>query len=308
MRIALSGGVGGAKLSFGLNRVVAPADLKIIVNTGDDFEHMGLHISPDLDTVCYTLAGLANPKTGWGLVDESWQFMQATERLGGPTWFQLGDRDLATHVLRTERLGLGHSLTEITGDFCRQLGLTCTILPMSDDPIRTVVDTKLGRLKFQDYFVRHHCEPVVEKISYDGIEQASANQAFFAYLSDAAATHIVLCPSNPFLSLDPILKMAGVEQAIRASKARVIAVSPIIGGTAVKGPAAKILQELGMQVSAYEIARYYQHLLDCIFIDKVDAHLKPAIEALGVEVVVSSILMKNDADRVRLAQEVLDWS
>ena len=308
MIIALSGGVGGAKLSFGLSQVVAPEDLKIIVNTGDDFEHMGLHVSPDIDTVCYTLARIANPKTGWGLVDETWKFMQASERLGGPTWFQLCDQDLATHVLRTERLRLGHRLSDITRDFAQHLGLTCAIIPMSDDPVRTEVESSIGRLKFQDYFVRHHCEPAVTKIIYQGIELALPSDSFTQALSDSRLKLIVFCPSNPFLSLDPILHLLGIAQKVRDSKAKVVAVSPIIGNAAVKGPAAKMLQELGMQVSAFEIARYYQDLLDYIFIDKTDAHLKPLIEALGVKVVVSSILMKDDADRIRLAREVIEHS
>jgi LPPG:FO 2-phospho-L-lactate transferase len=244
--IALSGGVGGAKLALGLSRVLPPGDLTVVANTGDDFEHLGLSISPDIDTLLYTLAGLDNPATGWGRRDESWNFMAALEALGGETWFRLGDRDLATHIERTRRLRAGESLSQITDDFRRRFGIAARILPMSDDPVRTRVKTKDGWLDFQPYFVRHRCEPVITAIEFAGAADARPQPELLAALADPALSAVIICPSNPFISIEPILALRGVRAALRDCAAPVVAVSPIIGGHAVKGPTAKMMQELGL--------------------------------------------------------------
>jgi len=306
MIVALAGGVGGAKLAFGLSRVLTPEQLTVIVNIGDDFEHLGLHVSPDLDTVMYTLAGIANPETGWGLAGESWAFIQAVERLGGPIWFRLGDRDMATHVLRKQALASGQSLSAITTAFCRQLGIDCTVLPASDDPVRTTVRTDTGTLAFQDYFVRLRCEPVVRGFSFDGAERARALPAALAALADPALQAILFCPSNPFVSIDPILAIPGLRPAIAAARVPKIAVSPIIGGAAVKGPAAKMMAELGHDVSALGVARYYRGLIDGLVLDDVDIALAPDVQALGLKVAVRPTLMRSDTDRIALARTVLE--
>ena len=300
MIVALAGGVGGAKLAAGLARALPPGELVIAVNTGDDFEHLGVHVSPDLDTVMYTLAGIANPETGWGRSDETWSFMAALERLGGPTWFRLGDRDLATNVERTRRLRAGEPLSEVTRDLCARLGVRHAVVPMSDDPVRTVVHTDRGALEFQHYFVRDRCEPRVERLEYRGAEAARPSAAFRAALERSAG--VVFCPSNPYLSIAPILAVPGVREAIAG---RAVAVSPIIGGRAVKGPAAKIMQELGVGASALEIARYYRGVVHTLVIDRSDAALAAPIEALGLRAAQEDTLMAGDADRERLARACL---
>jgi LPPG:FO 2-phospho-L-lactate transferase len=303
MIVALAGGVGGAKLAFGLAQVLPPERLSIIVNTGDDFEHLGLTVCPDLDTVMYTLAGLANPETGWGLAGETWNFMTAVERLGGPTWFRLGDRDIATHVTRTEALRSGKTLTDVTATLCAGLGIGCTVLPMSDDPVRTTVDTADGVLAFQDYFVRLRCEPAVRGFRFAGAERAKANPRALAALAQARA--IVLCPSNPFVSIGPMLAVAELDKAIRCARMPIVAVSPIIGGAAVKGPAAKMMHELGLDVSVVGVAAHYRKLVDTLVLDETDAALAPAVEAMGLCAPVMPTLMKSDADRIALARRVL---
>jgi LPPG:FO 2-phospho-L-lactate transferase len=305
MIVALAGGVGGAKMAFGLSRVLPPEQLTIIVNTADDFEHLGLHVAPDLDTVMYTLAGLANPETGWGLAGETWGFMSAIERLGGPSWFRLGDHDIATHVLRSERLRAGERLTEVTAELCAALGIRCAVLPMSDDPVRTMVETPTGILPFQEYFVHLKCEPAVRGFSFAGAATAKPSERALAALAQAEA--IVFCPSNPFVSVAPILAVAGLDKAIRTAKAPIVAVSPIIGGAAVKGPAAKMMLELGLDVSVVGIASHYRKLVDGLVLDEADAVLAPAVEATGLRASVMPTLMRNDADRIRLAQATLDW-
>jgi LPPG:FO 2-phospho-L-lactate transferase len=300
--VALAGGVGGAKLAHGLAQVLPPEDLTVIVNTGDDFEHLGLNISPDLDTVCYTLAGLANPVTGWGRANESWQVIENIEKLGGPTWFRLGDRDLGTHLERTSRLRHGETLSQITKAFCAAWGVGPTVLPMSDQPVHTIVDThEDGKLAFQDYFVRLHCEPRVLGFRFDGIEGAQPAPGVVEALQAAKA--LIVCPSNPWVSIDPILAVT----QLRSAKQRppVIAVSPIIGGQAVKGPAAKMYAELGIQPSALAVAKHYQGLLDGFVLDQVDADQENEIQALGIQTLVTDTLMKNLSDRVRVAEDVL---
>ena len=299
--VALAGGVGGAKLADGLAQLLSPEDLTVVVNTGDDFEHIGLYICPDLDTVCYTLAGLANPETGWGCRDETWQVFNNFERLGGPTWFRLGDKDLATHLERTRRLREGQPLSEVTRDFCHAWGVRPTILPMSDEPVRTIVDTvEYGELPFQEYFVHRKCEPRVKGFRFAGIESARPAPGVLKAIEQANA--IVLCPSNPWVSIDPILMIAGLRSALAAKK--VVAVSPIIGGKTVKGPAAKMFAELGIQPSALAVARHYGNLLSGFVLDNVDARLA---KELHLPTLVINTLMKTQADRCHLAQDVLHF-
>jgi LPPG:FO 2-phospho-L-lactate transferase len=300
--VALSGGIGGAKLVLGLSRVMAPSDLVVVANTGDDFEHLGLSISPDLDTLMYTLAGLDDPQRGWGRRDETWTFMAALERLGGETWFQLGDGDLATHIERTRRLTGGESLSVITADLFRRLGIAVRVLPMSDDVVRTRLRTSEGWLDFQDYFVRRRCAPEVRELAYDGAATAHAHPDVLAALRDPALRAVVLCPSNPHLSIEPILAVPGLHEAIARCNAPVVAVSSIIGGRAVKGPTAKMMAELGLPVSAAAVARRYGDLLDGYVIDHEDRH---AADALGIPVTVAHTLMVTLEDRERLAREVL---
>jgi LPPG:FO 2-phospho-L-lactate transferase len=300
--VALSGGIGGAKLALGLSRVLAPGDLTVIANSGDDFEHLGLAISPDIDTVMYTLAGLANPNTGWGRRDETWTFMNALCQLGGETWFQLGDGDLATHVERTRRLKAGETLSAITADFCCRLGITTKILPMSDDKVRTRVRTADGVLDFQDYFVGKHCEPVVEQIMFEGADTARALPEFLAALADPGLRAVIICPSNPFISIDPILALPKVRQALIDCQAPVIAVSPIIGGKAVKGPTAKMMIEMGLTPSAMVTAEHYHDLLDGYVLDNEDAEIS---HRLDLPTFPAQTLMVTLADREALARHVL---
>jgi LPPG:FO 2-phospho-L-lactate transferase len=307
MIVALAGGVGGAKLADGLARCVG-AELTVIGNTGDDFEHLGLHISPDLDTVMYTLAGIANPATGWGVTDETWSTLAQVARLGGPNWFKLGDRDLATHILRTQRLRRGDRLTDVTVDLCRALGVTARILPMSDDPVRTIVQSGAERYPFQDYFVRLQCVVPVTALHFEGAANAMPAPEVIATLSDPSLSAIILCPSNPYLSIDPILAVPGMPHLIEKAGAPVVAVSPIIGGAAVKGPAAKIMAELDVRPSVTGIAEHYRGLIDGLIIDTVDAALAPGIEALGIRVRTTPILMRDVDDRHRLAGECIAFA
>jgi LPPG:FO 2-phospho-L-lactate transferase len=303
--VGLAGGVGGARLARGLARI-AGTQLAMVVNTGDDFDHFALRICPDLDTVMYTLAGRANPETGWGVAGESWNFMTQMAELGGADWFRLGDRDLATHVLRTALLRDGETLTAVTATLAARLGIEVAILPMSDSAVRTRVQTAAGLLDFQDYFVRQHCEVPISGLRFDGAREAQASGAVIRAL--AAARVVVICPSNPFVSIDPILAVGDVRRRLQEHPAPVIAVSPIIGGKAVKGPAAKMMAELGHAVSSLTVAEKYRDLLDGIVIDEEDAHLAPAIEALGMSARVTRTLMPTPAESLRLAEEVLEFA
>ncbi len=304
MILALAGGVGGARMAAGLNRVLGK-DLTVVVNTGDDFEHLGLSISPDLDTVMYSLAGINNPLTGWGIAGETWEFMGMLERLGGETWFRLGDRDLAVHLERTRRLAAGESLSAVTAALCARLGIRGSVAPMSDQPVRTMVKSDLGELPFQDYFVRLQCEPVLRGLRFDGAPRARISPPFAAGLADAALAGVVICPSNPYLSIQPIREVPGVETSLRARRVPAIAVSPIVGGRAIKGPAAKIMRELGREPSALEIARYYLGLINGLVIDDADASLAPAIAGLGMQVLATRTIMDSTADAVALAHHCL---
>ena len=300
--LALSGGIGGAKLALGLYRVLSPEELTVVANTGDDFEHLGLSISPDIDTLLYTLGGIDNPELGWGRRSETWTFMAALEALGGETWFKLGDGDLATHVERTRRLAAGESLSKITDDFRRRLGISAQLLPMSDSRVRTRLRTDEGWLDFQDYFVRFRAAPVVREVAYAGDAEARANPDFLAALAGDDLELVVICPSNPFLSVDPILSLPRVREALRACRPPIVAVSPIIGGKAVKGPTAKIMAELGLPVDAAAVARHYEDILDVFIADEADAN---EVEDLGIPVRLARTLMSTIEDREDLARVVL---
>ncbi|MCZ6830768.1 MAG: 2-phospho-L-lactate transferase [Gammaproteobacteria bacterium] len=304
--LAISGGVGGAKLVLGLSRCLATGQLSIVANTGDDFRHHGLHISPDLDTVMYTLAALNDTERGWGLASESWNFLAALETLGGETWFRLGDRDLATHIQRSQLLAEGHTLSQVTRRLCQQLGVQYPLWPMSDDEVSTVVHTGEGALPFQHYFVRRQCEPAVTGFEFAGIDAARPQPDFMAQLASSDLSGVIICPSNPFVSVDPILGLPGVRQALRECKAPVIAVSPIVAGMAIKGPAAKMMAELGVPVTALAVAQHYQGVIDCFVVDESDAKLAASIEQLGMTVAVSSTIMKTLAEREALASAIIE--
>lgn len=300
---ALAGGVGGARMLDGFAALGMDENLTGIVNTADDFELWGLHISPDIDTVTYTLAGLANVEQGWGIAGDTRAALDAIARLGEDPWFQLGDQDIATHILRTQRLRAGETLAEITAGFATALGITTTLLPMSNDPVRTHIRTAEGWLDFQSYFVgRRHADDVLG-VRFDGIE--SANPAGGVVESIQTAEIVLVCPSNPVVSVDPILGVAGIREAIAGSNARVVCVSPIIGGKALKGPAANMLQQAGVEVSAAGVSAYYGDLVDIMVIDSKDAALQETIQAQGHDVIVLDTIMGDRADRARLASEIV---
>ena len=303
--LALCGGIGGAKLALGLYRHLAPGALSVAVNTGDDFEHLGLHISPDIDTVLYTLSGTDNPDTGWGRADETWTFMAALEALGGETWFRLGDGDLALHVERTRRLGAGESLSEVCAAFARRFGLDARILPMTGDPLRTVVHTPDGPLPFQHYFVRKRCEPRVTGVTFAGAEAARPNPEILRALADPALGAVVICPSNPYLSIDPILAVPGMRIALGACPAPVVAVSPLVGGRAVKGPTAKIMAELGVPVTNAAIATHYEGLIDGLVLDRAD---RAEAAEIAVPALVTETVMTSLEDRIALAAAALGFA
>jgi LPPG:FO 2-phospho-L-lactate transferase len=298
--VALSGGIGGAKLVLGLSRVLPADQLLVVANIGDDFEHLGLAISPDLDTLMYTLAGLDNPDLGWGRRDETWSFMAALAALGGETWFRLGDRDLALHVERTRRLRAGDSLTAITADFCRRLNVGPRLLPASDDPVRTYVSTEAGWLGFQDWFVRQRAMPAARDLRFEGAGRARAHHDVLTGLERAEV--VVICPSNPFISIDPILAIPGIRQTLLETGAPVVAVSPIIGGRAVKGPTAKMMGEFGLAVSARAVAEHYGELLDLYIADEKDAG---TLTGLSPRVILAQTLMTTPSEKEALARVVL---
>jgi LPPG:FO 2-phospho-L-lactate transferase len=303
--VALSGGIGGAKLALGLYRVLPPRALTVVCNTGDDFEHLGLTVCPDIDTVMYTLAGLSNRVLGWGRAGETWSFMEALAALGGETWFQLGDGDLATHVERTRRLAAGETLTDVTRAFARTLGIGADILPMSDAPVRTVVHTPGGPLPFQRYFVEQRCAPEVTGFTFEGAAGAIVPDPIAAALTDPGLAAVVICPSNPLISIDPILAVPGMREALRASPAPLVAISPIIAGRAVKGPTAKMLAELGLPTNSTAVAAHYGDLLDGFVIDTADAGEAAAI---GLPCLTTPTLMTTDAEKQALAERVLAFA
>jgi LPPG:FO 2-phospho-L-lactate transferase len=304
--VVLAGGVGGAKMVNGLAQHIAPENLFIIANTADDFEHLGLYVSPDLDTLMYTLAGLNNPQTGWGRENESWRTLEALAELGGPTWFKLGDKDLATHLLRTQWKRSGYPLSWITAQFCRRLGIGPTLAPMTDSPVRTIIHTEQGKLPFQEYFVRRQSQPIVQKIEFQGADKANINRNIISAIR--MADLIVFAPSNPLLSLDPILALPGMRRILSAAQTTKIAVSPIIGGQAVKGPAAKIMSELEMEVSPFGVAHYLKDLLTGFIFDNADEIHRQRIAGLGLNTLMTDTLMKSVQDQARLAQELLAFS
>ena len=300
--LALTGGVGGAKLALGLARILGPEQVAFLVNTGDDFRHFGLHISPDVDTLVYTLAGLSNRELGWGRQGETWRFMAALRTLGGETWFQLGDGDLAMHLLRTQMLKTGATLTEAIGTLSARLGVAHSILPMSDQPVRTIVRTEDGALPFQHYFVRDRCKPRATGFEFLGAEAAKPSSALATQLANCQG--VIICPSNPYVSIDPILAVSGMVEALQGCRAPIVAVSPIIGGAAIKGPTAKIMAELGVPSTADQVAEHYRHLIDGFLLDTQDAALHGA---LPMPTKVEPSVMATLEDRERLAQASLDF-
>ena len=305
--LALTGGVGGAKLALGLYHILPPEKLICLVNTADDFEYLGLNISPDLDSLMYALGNESNEEVGWGRRDESWQFKAAIEQYGVEPWFALGDRDLATHVLRTEALRKGDTLTEVTARLNLRLAVQCQVLPMTEMTVSTFVQTTLGELSFQDYFVRQKCEPAITDIRFAGIKEAKPNPAVMAALNKPLNI-IILCPSNPYVSMAPILKLPGLIDAIKANGAPVVAVSPIVGSQALKGPAAKMMHESGIAVKAAAVAQHYVNhypgLLSGFVLDSSDDEQLPAVQALGLKAASLPIIMLNLADRKTLASQL----
>ncbi len=308
MILALAGGVGGARLASGLAECSAPGTLMLVVNTGDDFVHYGLHISPDLDSVMYALADRNDEERGWGLRGETWRCMQALEKLGADAWFRLGDQDIATHLLRTTLLSDGASLTEATRALCQGFGLAHTIMPMSDQAVPTRIRTDEGLLDFQDYFVRRQCSPRILGMDYGAAACAQPSVAFQHGLQAPDLEAIVFCPSNPYLSIGPILELAGVRDGLRTRRVPAVAVSPIIGGSAVKGPLAKIITEQGMKVGPATIARYYAGLIDGLVIDLQDAACRSEIEDLGIRVCVAQTMMTDRQSRAALARQTVNFA
>lgn len=305
--IALSGGVGGAKLVLGLSNLLPPERLIVVTNTGDDFDHLGLRICPDTDTVLYTLAGLADPVRGWGRVDETWTFMKAVQEMDGEDWFNLGDGDLALHVLRTNRLHHGASLSEVIADIAGTLGIGAAIVPMSDQTIATMVNTPDGPLAFQHYFVRDRCEPPVTGFAFEGVEKAEPAPALISALNEGPDS-IIIAPSNPYVSVDPILAVPGLREQFRKCAVPIVAVSPIVGGDAIKGPAAKMMRELQLEASVLEIARHYRGFIDGLVIDEVDADLAEEIAGMGMVVEIAPTIMRDLNDRINLADFAVNFA
>lgn len=303
--LALAGGVGGAKLADGLQRVVGE-NLTVVVNTGDDFRLHDLYIAPDLDTVMYTLAGIADPVNGWGIAGDTYNNLDMISRYGGEDWFRLGDRDLATHLLRTQMLRSNYALTQATQHLAQALGVRAQILPMCNEPVATIVNTNAGELAFQEYFVHRRWQPVLKSYRFHGIDKARVTPEITNAIQNAHA--IIFCPSNPFVSIEPILSVKGMRELLQKTRVPKIAVSPIIGGEALKGPAGKIFQELGREPSAFEVARMYRGIIDRFVLDRVDETQAPAIKDLGMRVWVTDTIMRDEIERERLAREICEWA
>ncbi len=301
--LALAGGVGGAKLAHGLAMSLPAGALSVVVNTGDDFKLWGLHISPDIDTVMYTLAGLSNRAQGWGLEGDTTKGMEMLARYGVDSWFLLGDMDVSTHLLRTYLLSQGRTLTDITTQMSTSLGIQSAILPMCNEPVETFVQTGDGLLDFQTYFVAHRHADSVSGVVLKGIEEAQPTPEVLVAIKNAQA--VVLCPSNPFVSIGPVLKVPGLRNALAASSAPKVAVSPIVGGVALKGPAAAMLASMGYEVSPFGVAGIYQGVIDGMIIDRLDEHDAPRIEALGIAVEIADTIMRSDDDRRALGEVTL---
>jgi LPPG:FO 2-phospho-L-lactate transferase len=308
MMLALAGGVGGARMALGLAQVLSPRELAIVVNTGDDFEHLGLTICPDLDTVLYTLAGLNNTATGWGRAEETWHALHTIERLGGETWFKLGDRDLGLHLVRGALLRDGAPLSRVTATIARRLGIRHTILPMSDDPVRTRVRTASGELAFQDYFVREQCRPRVQGFRFAGAARAGVPPLLARALTSRSLQAVIVCPSNPYVSIEPILAVPAIRRALKACREPVIAVSPIVGGRTIKGPAAKMMRELGASASVLGVVRHYGPRVDGWVIDRADSAAASKIERMGKGVLVTDTIMRDRTASARLAREVVRFA
>jgi LPPG:FO 2-phospho-L-lactate transferase len=299
--LALSGGVGGAKLALGLSHVVPAASLTIAVNVGDDFEHLGLTICPDLDTVLYTLAGLVHPQQGWGRADESSHVLDELRRLRGDDWFMLGDRDIALHLVRNQLRARGFTPSEISAELARRLGVGATVAPVTDAQLRTIVTTDRGRLAFQDYFVRLRCEPRLQSLEFSGAETATLSPVIRAALDDPDLAGVIVCPSNPYLSVAPMLAVAELRERLRASKVPVVAVSPIVAGEAIKGPTAKIMRELSVQPTAAAISELYADFIDVVMVDSVDVNL-----ATGERFAVTNTVMKTLEQKIALARDCIE--
>ncbi len=301
--LALAGGVGGAKLALGLSYCLQPGELVVAVNTGDDDEFHGLSVSPDLDTMMYTLSGLSNPITGWGVEGDTFGALEMLGRYGADTWFNLGDRDLATHIRRTLMMNQGLTLSEVTSRLCSALGVGHSIVPMSDQPVRTVLETGEGSMSMQEYFVRRRAQPEVTAVRYQGADIAAPSPALEAALEQARM--LVICPSNPALSVQPIVAVAGMEERLAAFSGLRVAVSPIVGNDAVRGPAGRIMASLGQEVSAVGVARAYRNFCDVLVIDRQDEALAPAVAEAGIRPVVVNTIMESLQDRIDLAQTLL---
>lgn len=306
--LAITGGIGGAKLCLGLAQILDSDELAFLVNTGDDFIHLGLHISPDIDTLVYTLSGEVNTDTGWGRRDESWNFMEALRAMGGEDWFQLGDRDLAMHIERTRRLAEGQSLSLVTCALAQSHGITHAVMPMSNDPVRTKVLTEKGQLDFQHYFVRERCLPEVSGFEFEGAAQARLTPEVTGWLESPLLKGVIICPSNPFVSIDPILSISGLLNGLKACPAPVIAVSPVVSGKAIKGPTVKMMQELAIPNTSVQVARHYAGFLDGFVLDSLDAGSQVSVEDLGVSVLVTNTVMTSLEERVQLGRDCVAFA
>lgn len=303
--LAITGGIGGAKLCLGLAQILGDDELAFLVNTGDDFIHLGLHISPDIDTLVYTLSGEVNTRTGWGRKDESWNFMAALRAMGGEDWFQLGDRDLAMHVERTRQLAEGRTLSAVTATLARSLGVTHSVVPMSNDSVRTKIQTDKGVLDFQHYFVRERCTPAVSGFEFTGAAEARPNPQVTAWLNSPELKGVILCPSNPFVSIDPILSIAALRNDLKTCSAPVVAVSPVVNGKAIKGPTVKMMGELSIPNTSVKVAERYAGFLDGFILDSLDADSQSAVDELGMSVRVTNTVMTNLEERVQLGHDCL---
>ena len=303
--LAITGGIGGAKLCLGLAQILGSNELAFLVNTGDDFIHLGLHISPDIDTLVYTLSGEVNTDTGWGRRDETWNFMAALRAMGGEDWFQLGDRDLAMHIERTRRLAEGQSLSLVTATLAQSLGVAHPVMPMSNDPVRTMVRTQKGLLEFQHYFVRERCAPAVSGFEFEGAAEARLDVEVANWLGSPQLKGVILCPSNPFVSIGPVLSIAELLNGLKTCSAPVIAVSPVVGGKAIKGPTVKMMRELGIPNTSVQVARHYAGFLDGFVLDSRDAGSQASVEELGLPVLVTNTVMTNLDERIQLGRDCL---
>ena len=305
--LVITGGVGGAKLCLGLTHKLSAEQVAFVVNIGDDFEHLGLHISPDLDTLTYTLGGVSNLEFGWGRQDETWNCIEALAEIDGDDWFNLGDKDLATHLKRTQMLKSGLTLTEVTEKLTRSFGIEYKVLPVSNDQVRTIVHTEIGRLDFQHYFVREKCLPAIRGFDFEGCDRAQLTTQVQAAFSDPELAGIIICPSNPFVSIDPMLAIPSFAEALRKSHVPVVAITPIVGGEAIKGPTAKIMEELDIPVTALSVAERYSSLIDGFIMDQQDSSLAKVVSDLRIETIVAQTVMVTLADRVELAEKTIEF-